>query len=326
MRRIAFALFLLMAVVSTSFSQSVPNITGDWDGPNDLILHFTYNPTSKNVKVDYCGIYRVMEWNPTARIENGNLILTQDNQDGSSFSGRLHIDSSNKMTGNINMIGYGESYFEGATSLTRSSKPYYEEIMGMPGNNPDLDTSYSGGQPSDYELTYSPLSDEVVKPIPQVPESVWKKNWKLVYGKDRFGVEDKSSPQLVAAGNDEASVFIITPTKGIFVIIPDMKFKITNYDNYTLYVKSKTMGQCEFNLTQLDKTIFQFTGTEDNYKMLDVLDAGNFKMALKMSDSLMGEAILNADITNETIGVIPAMEYYFMDIPGFQDAWQFYGD
>lgn len=324
MKRLA-SLFLSLLSVSISFSQTTPNISGDWDGPNDLILHFTYNPTTKNVKVDYCGIYRVMEWNPTARIENGELILTQKDTDGCSFSGRLRINSKDKMTGNITRIGYGESYFEGTTSLTRSSQQYYAEIMGMPGNNPDIDTSYSGDQSSDNELNYAPLSNEVVKPAPQVPESVWKKNWKLVYGKDKFGDENRSDPMLVASSKYGGVLFIISPLKGIFIAAESAQWAIIDYDNSDLSIKTKE-GIKEMTLNQLSKTVFQLTSTEDNIAMLDILDAGHFKLALELSEYGRESKIINAEVTDQTVGAMSAMEYYFMDIPGFQDAWQFYGD
>lgn len=60
--------------------------------------------------------------------------------------------------------------------------------------------------------------------------------------------------------------------------------------------------------------------------MLDILDAGYFKLALELSEYGRESKIINAEITDQTIGVINAMENYFMDIPGFQEAWDFYGD
>ena len=316
---------VLLMTFSKCLAQTTPNISGDWDGPNDLILHFTYNPTTKNVKVDYCGIYRVMEWSPTARIENGFLILTQKDKDGCSFNGRLRIDSKDKMTGNITMIGYGESYFEGATSLTRSNQPHYAEIMGMPGNNPDIDTSYSGDQSSDYELNYAPLSNETVVPTPQVPESVWKKNWKLVYGKDKFGDENRSDPRLVGSSKYGGAIFVITPLNGIYIIFDSAKWAIIDYDNSDLSIKTKD-GIKEMSLNQVSKTAFQLTSPEDNFLMLDILDAGHFKLALELSEYGRESKIINAEVTDQTVGAMSAMEYYFMDIPGFQNAWQFYGD
>lgn len=328
MRRIAFALFMLMAVVSTSFSQSVPNITGDWDGPNDLLLHFTYSPSTKKVQVDYCGIYRVVEWSPTAKIENGCLILTQSkDQDGDSFSARLRIDSKDKMSGNVSMINFGETIFSGNTTVTRSNVPYYSEIMEMPGNNPDINTSLnSDGQSSDYELTYAPLSDEVVIPTPQVPESVWKKNWKLVYGKDKFGDENKSDPKLMGASKFGRAIFVITPLNGIFIIFDSAQWAIIDYDNSDLSIKTKDNEIKEMSLKQVSKTAFKLTSWEDNSTMLDILDTGHFKLALELSEYGRESKIINAEVSEETIGVVNAMEYYFMDIPGFQDAWQFYGD
>ena len=141
MKRLLAILTLLTAFSIGLFAQT-PNITGDWDGPNDLILHFTYNPTTKKVKVDYCGIYRVMEWHPTATIENGYLVLTQSkDSDGNSFNGRLRIESKDKMSGSLTMSSYGETSFSGNATFIRSKIPYYSDMMGMPGNNPDIDTS-----------------------------------------------------------------------------------------------------------------------------------------------------------------------------------------
>lgn len=321
------SIFLSLMWVSTSFAQT-PNISGDWDGPNDLILHFTYNPSTKKVAVDYCGIYRNIEWSPTARIENGYLVLTQNrDNDGNSFSARLHIDSKDKMTGNISMKGYGESLFNGTASITRSSQPYYSQIMGIPGNNPDIDTSLaSGSQSSDYELNYAPLSNEPVVPTPQVPESVWKKNWTFGYGKDKFGDENKSDPRLVGSSKFGGAIFVITPLKGIFIIFESAQWAIIDYDNSNLSIKTKNGEIKEMALKQISKTAFQITNREDNFLMLDILDTGYFKLALDLSEYGRESKIINAEITDQTIGVINAMEYYFMDIPGFQEAWDFYGD
>lgn len=217
MKNIFIILSIMIGCRFGLFAQT-PNISGDWDGPNDLILHFTYNPTTKNVKVDYCGIYRVMEWNPTAKIENGYLVLTQSkDSDGNSFNGRLRIESKDKMSGSLSMISYGETSFSGNATFTRSKIPYYSEMMGMPGNNPDIDTSLeSSGQSSDYELNYQPLSNEAIVPTPQVPESVWKKNWTFGYGKDKFGDENKSDPRLVGSSKFGGAIFVITPLKQWF--------------------------------------------------------------------------------------------------------------
>lgn len=321
-------ILLWFALIAFSFGlyAQTPNISGDWDGPNDLILHFTYNPLTNNVKVDYCGIYRVMEWNPTARIENGCLILDQSNDsEGNSFSGRLRIESKDKMSGNLTMRSYGETSFSGNATFTRSNVPYYSQMMGIPGNNPDIDTSLShDDQSADYELNYPPLSDETVVPTPQIPESVWKKNWKLVYGQDKFGDENRSDPRLVAAGH--FVTFIITPLKGIFLIFPDAKFAIIDYANSNLSIKTKNMGIKEMSLNKISRTVFQIANRDDNYTMLDILDDGHFKLALELSEYGIEGKTFNAEVTNQTLGVINAMEYYFMDIPGFQDAWQFYGD
>lgn len=313
----------IIAVCSLGLFAQTPNISGDWDGPNDLILHFTYNPSTKKVAVDYCGIYRNIEWSPTARIENGYLVLTQNrDNDGNSFSARLHIDSKDKMTGNISMKGYGESLFNGTASITRSSQPYYSQIMGIPGNNPDIDTSLAScSQSSDYELNYAPLSNEPVGPTPQVPESVWNKNWKFQYGKDKFGDENRSDPRLIRVG--EFVGFIITPLNGIYLIFPDASFAIIDYAD--LSIKTKNGEIKEMPLRQISETVFQLTNREDNYTMLDILDEGHFKLVLELSEYGVSKNF-KAAVTNETLGVINAMEYYFMDIPGFQDAWNFYGD
>lgn len=323
MKRIVFIIFFIKI---TLFNLSAQNISGDWEGPDDLIIHFNYNSTTQKVNVDYCGIYRVMEWNPTARIENGYLVLNQSkDSDGNSFSGRLRIESKDKMIGNLTMIGYGDTYFSGNATFVRSKIPYYSEMMEMPGNNPDIDTSFeANGHSSDYELNYQPLSNEVVIPTQQVPESVWKKNWKLVYGKDKFGDENRTDQRLVASG--EFVTFIITPLSGIYLVFPDAWFAIIDYANSDLSIKTKDMGIKEFSLNKISRTVFQIANREDNFTMLDILDAGHFKLALELSEYGIEGKIFNAEVTNETIGVINAMEYYFMDIPGFQDAWDFYGD
>lgn len=327
MKRLLSVLAFLTAFSIGLFAQT-PNITGDWDGPNDLILHFTYNPTTKKVKVDYCGIYRVMEWHPTARIENGYLVLTQSkDSDGNSFNGRLRIDSKDKMTGSLSMISYGETSFSGNATFTRSKTPYYSEMMGMPGNNPDIDTSLeSNGQSSDYELNYQPLSNETIVPTPQVPESVWKKNWTFGYGKDKFGDENKSDPRLVGSSKFGGAIFVITPLNGIFIIFESAQWAIIDYDNSNLSIKTKNGEIKEISLNQVSKTVFQLTNRDDNFLMLDILDTGHFKLALELSEYGRESKIVNAEVENETIGVINAMEYYFMDIPGFQEAWDFYGD
>ena len=321
------SLLLSLVAVCISFAQT-SNITGDWDGPNDLILHFTYNPTTKKVKVDYCGIYRVMEWNPTAKIENGYLVLTQSkDSDGNSFNGRLRIESKDKMSGSLSMSSYGETSFSGNASFTRSKIPYYSEMMGMPGNNPDIDTSLeSNDQSSDYELNYQPLSNETIIPTPQVPESVWKKNWTFGYGKDKFGDENKSDPRLVGSSKFGGAIFVITPLNGIFIIFESAQWAIIDYDNSNLSIKTKNGEIKEMVLKQVSKTAFQITNREDNFTMLDILDTGYFKLALELSEYGRESKIINAEITDQTIGVINAMEYYFMDIPGFQEAWDFYGD
>lgn len=327
MKRLLFVLSLLTAFSIGLFAQT-PNITGDWDGPNDLILHFTYNPTTKKVKVDYCGIYRVMEWHPTAKIENGYLVLTQSkDSDGNSFNGRLRIESKDKMSGSLTMTSYGETSFSGNATFTRSKTPYYSDMMGMPGNNPDIDTSLdSSGQSSDYELNYQPLSNEVVIPTPQVPESVWKKNWTFGYGKDKFGDENKSDPRLVGSSEFGGAIFVITPLNGIYIIFESAKWAIIDYDNSNLSIKAKNGEIQDMALKQVSKTAFQITNREDNFTMLDILDTGYFKLALELSEYGRESKIINAEITDQTIGVINAMEYYFMDIPGFQEAWDFYGD
>lgn len=327
MKRLLAILTLLTAFSLGLFAQT-PNITGDWDGPNDLILHFTYNPTTKKVKVDYCGIYRVMEWHPTARIENGYLVLTQSKDgDGNSFNGRLRIESKDKMSGSLTMISYGETSFSGNATFTRSKIPYYSDMMGMPGNNPDIDTSLeSNGQSSDYELNYQPLSNEAVVPTPQVPESVWKKNWTFGYGKDKFGDENKSDPRLVGSSKFGGAIFVITPLNGIFIIFESAQWAIIDYDNSNLSIKTKNGEIKEISLNQVSKTVFQLTNRDDNFLMLDILDTGHFKLALELSEYGRESKIVNAEVENETIGVINAMEYYFMDIPGFQEAWDFYGD
>lgn len=327
MKRLLAILTLLTAFSLGLFAQT-PNITGDWDGPNDLILHFTYNPTTKKVKVDYCGIYRVMEWHPTARIENGYLVLTQSKDgDGNSFNGRLRIESKDKMSGSLTMISYGETSFSGNATFTRSKIPYYSDMMGMPGNNLDIDTSLeSNGQSSDYELNYQPLSNEAVVPTPQVPESVWKKNWTFGYGKDKFGDENKSDPRLVGSSKFGGAIFVITPLNGIFIIFESAQWAIIDYDNSNLSIKTKNGEIKEISLNQVSKTVFQLTNRDDNFLMLDILDTGHFKLALELSEYGRESKIVNAEVENETIGVINAMEYYFMDIPGFQEAWDFYGD
>lgn len=327
MKRLLAILTLLTAFSLGLFAQT-PNITGDWDGPNDLILHFTYNPTTKKVKVDYCGIYRVMEWHPTARIENGYLVLTQSKDgDGNSFNGRLRIESKDKMSGSLAMISYGETSFSGNATFTRSKIPYYSDMMGMPGNNPDIDTSLeSKGQSSDYELNYQPLSNEAVVPTPQVPESVWKKNWTFGYGKDKFGDENKSDPRLVGSSKFGGAIFVITPLNGIFIIFESAQWAIIDYDNSNLSIKTKNGEIKDISLNQVSKTVFQLTNRDDNFLMLDILDTGHFKLALELSEYGRESKIVNAEVENETIGVINAMEYYFMDIPGFQEAWDFYGD
>lgn len=327
MKRLLFVLALLTAFSIGLFAQT-SNITGDWDGPNDLILHFTYNPTTKKVKVDYCGIYRVMEWHPIATIENGYLVLTQSKDgDGNSFNGRLRIESKDKMSGSLTMISYGETSFSGNATFTRSKSPYYSDMMGMPGNNPNIDTSLeSNDQPSEYELNYQPLSNEVVVPTPQVPESVWKKNWTFGYGKDKFGDENKSDPRLVGSSKFGGAIFVITPLNGIFIIFESAQWAIIDYDNSDLSIKTKNGEIKEMALKQVSQTAFQITNREDNFTMLDILDTGYFKLALELSEYGRESKIINAEITDQTIGVINAMEYYFMDIPGFQEAWDFYGD
>lgn len=327
MKRLLFVLSLLTAFNIGLFAQT-PNITGDWDGPNDLILHFTYNSTTKKVKVDYCGIYRIMEWHPTARIENGYLVLTQSKDgDGNSFNGRLRIDSKDKMSGSITMISYGETSFSGNATFTRSKIPYYSDMMGMPSNNPDIDTTLeSNDQSSDYELNYQPLSNETVIPTPQVPESVWKKNWAFGYGRDKFGDENKSDPRLVGSSKFGGAIFVITLLNGIFIIFESAQWAIINYDNSNLSIKTKNGEIKEISLNQVSKTVFQLTNRDDNFLMLDILDTGHFKLALELSEYGRESKIVNAEVENETIGAINAMEYYFMDIPGFQEAWDFYGD
>lgn len=320
------SLLLSLVAVCISFAQTTPNISGDWDGPNDLILHFTYNPTTKKVKVDYCGIYRVMEWDPTAKIENGYLVLTQSkDRDGTSFSGRLWIESKDKMSGSLTMTSYGETSFSGNATFTRSKTPYYSEMMGIPGNNPDIDTSLAScSQSSDYELNYAPLSNEPVVPTPQVPESVWKKNWKFQYGKDKFGDENRSDPRLIGVG--EFVAFLISPLNGIYLVFPDAQFALIKYDNSNLSIKTKNGEIKEMPLRQLSQTVFQLTNREDNYTMLDILDEGHFKLVLELTQPGIEGKNFNAYVKDQTLGAINAMEYYFMDIPGFQDAWNFYGD
>ena len=200
-------------------------------------------------------------------------------------------------------------------------------MMGMPGNNPDIDTSLeSSGQPSDYELNYQPLSNEAVVPTPQVPESVWKKNWTFGYGKDKFGDENKSDPRLVGSSKFGGAIFVITPLKGIFIIFESAQWAIIDYDNSNLSIKTKNGEIKEMALKQISKTAFQITNREDNFTMLDILDNGYFKLALELSEYGRESKIINAEITDQTIGVVNAMEYYFMDIPGFKEAWDFYGD
>ena len=159
-----------------------------------------------------------------------------------------------------------------------------------------------------------------------IPESTWKKNWKLVYGKDKFGDENRSDPRLMGAGKYESVVFIITPLSGIYLVFPDTRFEIIDYANSDLSIKTKDMGIKEMSLNKISRTVFQIANREDNFTMLDILDAGHFKLALELSEYGIESEIFNAEVINETIGVIEAMEYYFMDIPGFQDAWNFYGD
>lgn len=318
-------LLSIMSALSV-YAQAIPDISGDWNGPNDLILHLTYFPSTKKVNVDYCGIYRSMEWSPSAKIENGYLILTQaKDSEGSSFSGKLRINSKDKLTGNLSMISYGDTDFSGNATFTRSDIAYFDGIKEMPGNNTNIDTSLkSGGQSSDYQLCYPPLSNETVVPTAQVPESVWKKNWTFVYGKDKFGDENRADPRLVASG--EFVTFIITPRSGIYLVFPDAEFAIIKYDNSDISIKTKNGAIKEMSLNQVSRTVFQLTNREDNFTMLDILDEGYFKLVLELSEYGIESKKFNARVTNQTLGVINAMEYYYMDIPGFQEAWDFYGD
>ena len=296
--------------------QAIPNISGDWNGPNDLILQFTYNPSSKKVSVDYCGIYRVVEWNPTARIENGYLILTQaKDEDGGAFNARLRIDSSNKMTGTVTMINGGETDFSGATTVTRSDIPFYSET---PANNSDINA------PIYPLLEDDSIGGEIHHNI--TPTYTGIGNWKVVYGKDRYGDEDKSNPMLACASKYGGVEFFITPKGGIVLYFPDTKFVPFNYDSNTLYIKTQNHEEIKIELTLLDKGWFHVPTQDDNFTLLDILDNGHFKVALEMSDISVGTKTLNAEVEKETLGVVNAMEHYFTDIPGFQDAWQFYGD
>lgn len=151
-------------------------------------------------------------------------------------------------------------------------------------------------------------------------------NWKIVYGKDRYGDEDKSNPMLACASKYGGVVFYISPTKGIILYFPDTKFVPFNYDNNTLYIKTQNHEEIKIDLTLLDKGLFHVPTQDDNFTLLDILDNGHFKVALEMSDIVAGTKTLNAEVEKETLGVVNAMEHYFMDIPDFQDAWQIYGD
>lgn len=118
MRLSAFLTFLAIWLVGSA----AINLSGNWDGPNGLLLTIEQNPQTGNIRIEYCGIYRVDDWHVESSLTNNKLTFTSVGGNSDSYiSGTFTVNSSNKMTGTLTVCTDDPYYnFKGKTSLIKS--------------------------------------------------------------------------------------------------------------------------------------------------------------------------------------------------------------
>lgn len=119
MKRI-FGLVVMMVLAVGAVAQGKPDLSGVWTGPNDLEITLLSDTKAGAVKVLNCGIYRVADWEVSAKLTGDVLTLQGKSPDYTDFHGRFTLDSWSSMTGSLTM-GDDECsyYFDGAASLTK---------------------------------------------------------------------------------------------------------------------------------------------------------------------------------------------------------------
>lgn len=117
MKRIATILFLTCISIIHLAAQ---NLSGIWDGPNDVQLTINHDPATGKLVVESCEIYRVTGWDVTANLKDGVLTIKEKGSANPEFVARLKV-LGNRLSGDLRMgTPQDDFYFNGSTSFTRS--------------------------------------------------------------------------------------------------------------------------------------------------------------------------------------------------------------
>ncbi len=107
------------SVVVEEIVENVPIFAGEWKSTTndfELELSIEQNSYTNDITVKSCYIYRLDGWEPKGKIENGKLILDDDN---GSFHAEIEING-NKLYGKCKAVGnFDTSTFNGNMTMER---------------------------------------------------------------------------------------------------------------------------------------------------------------------------------------------------------------